>query len=670
MRLKEHEKNYRLSFCNGISIEILKREGGYGGLGQVKLRRRKLRSGELPVMPLLRTPDGYEVSRLGFENLQKGEECLTLDLTPYVRCSGPMEWPWGEGRDRWNVGPWEQPPERDRGGVVRVTIRALERTLGGVPFVGFSYAYKFRSRKYSLHRIHDRATWELGGRATGNSFWMAAPSCQPRKTVQNKADAYSTALCPAGGEGGPFQQFLPLFSALQGFTYQFDRRDLLVTAFAEPLHCRSLFHKAAGTNHLVHWHQLCGDLGGSLEFPALQVLVAEPPADETAHGNCYCAVREELYAGYAEKTGLRREPAVVASHLLLREAGHGEAAQRALDELARAGCQRAYVPGLIRRLAPEDGRGARAVGRAQRRAQECVDHAHHRGLELAASVADCCAPWLIRAAMDGQEPPEALRGGDGAGVLAAALCDETAQEALIEHFQRLKHSVGVDALFADDALADAARPFAWSRSERPEDGVPDPDQGPSRVRSLREGHLRLMKALQKIGYSCPLTGVEGLADPCARHPYAHVKGAEFMFRDRVLAFPYEDVVEADDEPVQAYFRGAANRLSYAFVYDAERGMGGRLARWCKPALAAINKAYHAVREHMERSLLLAEGRGVLWEGSDPDVRVLWSCAAFRWPLQEGAEAFEVIAGRPVETEEGALEAEPLRVYLLQTVEEF
>lgn len=682
MRLKEHEKSYRLSFDNGISVEILKQGGTFKGLGQVKLRRRKLRSAQLPITPLIRTPDGYEVSRLEFADLQKGAESLTLTLTPHVRRCGRMEWACCDGQDRWNVGPWEQEEERDRGGLLQMRLRAVERNIGGTQFVGFSYSYKFRSRKYRIYRIHDRGTWELGSRATGNSFWMPGPFNELQKTFRNKSDQFTTAWFRSTGSTVQLQQFLPFFSVLQGFTFQFNPYNLLVTAFEAPFHCRSLFQKNSGQNYFVHWHQLCGDLGGCLEFPALQVLCAESNGEgEIERANQYCAIREELHRGYCDQRGLVREGAVVSSRLLTSDGAYTEALERSLDGFAHAACKRVYLPGLLHSRTPRDRSGAEA-GRSSASSQKAlqqvrhiIQHAHHRGMEVALSLVDCCLGWVVAGSMAGESSNQwrRLERADGNGLVARALRDGDARRLLLNHLRKLKKELGVDALFADSPLDGIADQFdwAWPANEDTRSGsggALELDQNAGQIRGLERARADLIAALQRMGYRCPLTSAGGLATPCARRNCEVLRGREFMFRDQVVEFPYERITESGDDPLEAYFRGCANRLSYTTTRDAGSGMDGTLEHWWQQEYTVVNKAYHAVRDYMEHSHLLPEDRGILWTGADPDVQVLWAYKEFTWEVGRHAEIFDVMATKPVEPEGGVFTPRPCRAYLIQNAQ--
>jgi hypothetical protein len=676
MRVREHEKSYRVSFDNGICLDVLKRGNLYAGLGEVSLRRRKLRSGAVPIMPLIRTPDGYEVSRLQIHDVERGRESLTFTLNPCVTCCGNMEWVCYDGEDRWNVGPWEHPPERDRGGSVRIVLSAVTRTLGGLDFAGFSYAVKFRSRRYRIYRIHDRATWELGGSVTGNTFWMQGPFNEPQKTFHNRNDEFTTAWrCPA--EGGPalLQQFLPFFTVLQGFTFQFDPQHLLVSAFEAPCHCRSLFQKDAGQNHLVHWHQLCTDLSGSVEFPALQVLCAENPGGAPARlADCYCDIREELHRAYTEQCGLVREAAVAGSSLLIGERPGAESLRRGVDELARAGCQRVYAPGLLGQLAPAEGWTSAELQEARRRAGRVVEHAHSRGMEVALSLSDCCHPWVQEAAREAGAPvasgdlaPEAV----GPVSPARALRDAIGRQALLAHLKGVRRSLGVDGVFSDGLLEEIAGEFDWGLPEPagvlPAGGtVPTGSAGRvGEIRSLAEARLALTVALQQLRFRCPAVGVGSIHGP---YSGPSAVGCEFMFRDRALMLPHAEAARGGLDPHAAYFRGCANRLCYVTTYDAEKGPPQELAEWWKEGLPAVNKAYHAVREYMERSRQLPEDRGVLWSGPDPDVSVLWCYRRFEWPVGPPADIFDVIAARRVDLAQGTFSPQPWRVYVVQNAD--
>lgn len=657
MRWNEHEKNYTLRFDNGISVEILKEGSRYGGLGRVKYGRRKLRCEELPVMPMINTPNGFEVCRLEFEDIQKDDQSVTLRLRPFMVPRGRMEWLCCDGEDRWHVGTWEDEPDRDRGGMLEMTLRGVSRTIGDMTFDGFAYSYAFHSRKYYAFRIHDRATWELGGSATGNSFWMAGPFNEPRKTLQNKDDSFTTAWCHREDELVQLQQFLPLFTSLQGFSFQFDRHSILVTAFEEPFHCRSLFQKESGRNYLVHWHQLCGDLGGSLRFPAIQVLCAASETDsETERANQYRAVRSQM------EQQCRRKTDVVFSRVRVTGCldginGNNKGIRRGLDELTGTGCERVYLPKLMRALAP-DNDSPTARGEAERMVQDVIENVHARGLEAALSLDDCCCAWLVKGSETEETGPIGLAGAD---LVAAALRGEEKWQFLLAHMRRLKSEFDVDALVAEDLLEGLTDQFDWSGSP----GRGRVARSPADIRSLQERRLALTAELQQMGYRCPTQGIGELATPGAECRIRFPKGAEFMFPDFVMPFPAERFVETEKDPFVTCFRACANRISFMPTYHLDRGTWGELDEWWEKRFAALNRAYQAVREHMGECCILPEDRGILWHGRDPEVRVLWSYKKSKRTADSRAEVFDVMDGRSLPVEEGNFNALAHRVYLIQ-----
>ena len=661
MRWNEYERKFRLGFDNRISVEILRDGKEFLGLGQVKLGRRKLRCTELPVLPLIATPTGYEVARLEIEDIEKGEESIVLTLCPFMVPRGRMDWISCEGQDRWNVGAWAKEPVRDRGGMLQVTLRRVDRALGGIKLAGFSYQYRFHSRKYHVYRIHDRATWELGGWATGNSFWMRGPFNESHKAIRNKEDSFSTSWCSGEHQAGQRPQFLPLFSELQGFTFQFDRQNLLVTAFEEPFHCESLFQKESGKNYFTHWHQLCTDLQGLVEFPPLQVLCAELASEnDFERANQYCAVREELYRQWRDKVGVTAPDSPVSGLLLGCKAGV-KGVENGLDELAAAACERVFIPGLFRNHKPDDQTGL-AEKKNEVAIQQIIEKAHARGLHVAVSLADCCSAWLLAGE---EEETETKPEAEGYDQVLAALRDKRQWELLLKHLRGLKRDYGLDTLFTENAPPGLAEQFEWS-------GYPGGDRiarSSASIRSLEARRRELVVAAQEAGYECLLSGVCGFGKPGRPVPNGVIAGKEFMFRDCVFGVPEGEIIGHKAYPLRAYFRACANRLGYMPVYRAEEGLRGEMDPWWEEDFTSINRAYQAVREHMVHCRLLRGGRGVLWTGDEPGVCVLWCYGKFVWKVGAKAKVFEVTDGERVEIDEAAFTPHPLKVYLVQDAKE-
>ncbi len=643
MELREHKDSFRVEFENGVSVEIRRQGGTFGGIGRVRCGTRDLRSPELPILPLIISPDGYRVHRLEIEQVRPDDEGVVLTLRPYVDLSGRTEERDRGGEDCWNVASWAQQPVRDRGGMVWLRLKEANRRIGDMELRGFSYGYKFRSRKYRVCRLHDRATWELNGRATGNVLYMRGHPEGPRRVIRNKKDEFTTARLDGDGLRA---QFRPLFTELQGFSFQFTRSNVLVTAFQEPFPCMSLLQKSRGWNYIVHWHQLCGDghgKAGSLDFPALEVLCADSVArEESKRLSQYEAVRGDLSERYHRAFGLQREQAVCCGELHASSGLSKAELGRGVARLAGAGCTEVIVPGLLvgcDKLAP--GRGGRSEATAdaegaRERIRTIVGLAHRRGMEV--------GTFLGPAAVQGvnENGPQGPGGGKG--------------DALGTALAALKREFALDVLYLE----------AGSRAAHSQD--PTGGGGAGSGNELATA-IAFHRAAQQQGYRFGRNGPDLFGLSGRAVPYRVLRHNEFFYRDSAMRFPHEEVLAAGDDPHEAYFRGYANRLCYRVRFGGKDGGRPGLDAWWDAGFAAVNRAYTLVEEHMRFASALPGGKGVLWSPSaaGDDVRVLWAFVGFTWQVGEQASAYDVMAAGPVKLEGGRLEVQPNRVYLVQEV---
>jgi len=619
VRIRELRNRFWVEFDNGVAVEVRAVGGVYGGIGRVRRGRQELRSPKLPIMPLIAAPDGCEVCRLELADLDSAGDELTIKLRPYFKLGSRTEEHTPDGGHIWNVGQWEQEPTRDRSGWLWLRLREVNRLVGEHEYAGFSYGYKFRSRKHRPDCIHDRATWELGGRATGNTVIMPGCRQNPLRRIANKQDRFTTALSFPGGSK---VQFLPLFTQLPGFTFQFDRGGVLATAFEKPFDCRSLVQKKAGSNHLVHWHQMrppASSAGQCLDFPALEVTWADSPATRVADRiSQYVTLRDYLHGRYQRAVGIQGDGAACVGELVAGASAGQAALERAIDQLVSAGCSEVLVRGIL----PEP---TQKEGDADRRLRMVADMAHCRGLEVGLS--------LDASVLDASAGPGAREEGRG-GVLTP--------------LRRLKKQCALDAVHLLRAGADAAR-----------------DEEAAQCAEGFEKHVALHRRLQQQGYRCRLGRGGAFGVSTQPVPYGFLRNNEPLYGNSVQPFPYEQVLARQDRPQEAYFRGYANRVCYSVTFDGEQQAAAGLQDWWCAQYAAVNNAYCAVKDHMDYARLLSGGRGVLWEDADEDVRVLWAYREFTWRVGERAKVYDVMAGQAAGVEAGALKAKANCVYLVQ-----
>jgi len=653
MNIREHQDHFWVDFDNGVSVEVIRDGRSYGGIGRVKCGRRDLRCAELPIQSLIETVNGYRVRHLEVRDLKQGRDDLTLVLRPYMVVNGRTQERSADGEDRWNVGPWSPEPVRDRGGTAWLRLREVNHYVNGIELRGFSYAYSLRSRKYRSTRIHDRATWELDGRATGKTLLMRGHARTPCKKIASRKSSFTTALLRDGLDS----QFRPLFSDLQGFTFQFDRRAILVTAFERPFACVSLLHKEPALNYIIHWHQLCGALprrGTCLDFPALEVMCAEVAAgDEAERMDQYDAVRRDVHERHRRALGLSPDRTVCALGIVSAECHRKGDIERGVNELARADCAEVMVEGLLHprraRADAEEREGkrrdkllVRTTPAERKRIADVVDLARSRGMEVATGLSSLLP---LPATQPGAVPTQ------GIGPICGVCAGEGRFDGLLDEIRK---KFSFDAIYLDGRTADTRLAHGRPCSE-----------------CTPEQHFRALVAFhrsgQRHGYRCAMGGGGPLGLSASPLPYAAVRNREAMYRDTVMPFPAEQVAQLEEDPKAAYFRGYANRLCYWVCFGDRGSDGPAVEPWWNGEYAAVNKAFNLVRDNMVIPRLLEQGRGVLWSGTagEEDVSVLWAYSAFGWLVGAEASVYDVMAGRAVRVKDAAFDVEPLRVYLVQ-----
>ena len=652
MQIREHQEHFWVEFENGVSVEIRMPGRTFAGIGRVKWGRHVLRSPELPIFPLIVSADGYEVRRLELDDIRQTDDELVVAFKPYVQLQGRMEGKGPRGETRWNIGPWREEPVRDRGGRLWLRLREVNRLIGDMELSGFSYGYKFRSRKYRPSRIHDRATWELKGHATGNSFYMRGHNGPPRWTIRGKKDAFTTARLADDQQP---EQFLPLFTELQGFTYQFDRQCLLVTAFERPFDCLSLFQKNAGAGCIIHWHQLCGAPGGdgSLEFPALEVMCAHlESTGEAERINRYEAVRTAIHDRYNAALGLHADRAMCVGRLIGGPSARQADLKRAVDALADAGCAEVLLSEPIEAQVAFPAE-ALAEGGEGSAGEKSLDHvtkiaelAHERGLQVGVFL----SPPAAEPDSAGDAGREAV--SQGAPPAREGRAEGGRHSRLLRLVRDLKKRLPLDAFYLNGAPVGS---YQYPSAAGP---------GGASAESL-ESRLALQRALQQSGFRCGGDRGGAFGVSAASVPYALLKDNELLYRDTVMPFPYEEVVAAGDHPHKAYFRGYASRLCYGVSFDGTGQSRGGLDGWWDAEYAAVNKAYCAVRDHMGEACLLPQQEGILWSQPGDDVRVLWAHERFEWRVGRDARVYDVTAQKTVPLEDDTFTPEPRRVYLVQ-----
>ncbi|MFW6456719.1 MAG: hypothetical protein ACOC0A_00335 [Planctomycetota bacterium] len=633
MNIKEYEEHFWVEFDNAVRVEIYTDDNNCGGIGRVKCGRTDVRCDELPVLPLVTTVDGYQVQKVDIEDVQEeGDDCVTVLLRPYLATCGHVD-PEAGRVPQWNVGEWNKNPERDRGGELQLTLREVNRDIAGMEMRGFSYAYKFRSRKYHPKCIHYRGTWELGGNATRNEIVVPSQEKCPHKYIKNKKDEFSSSA----REGDSLKvQFKHLFSEMQGFTYQYDNHNILVTLFDNPAECQSVIQKEADENYIVQWHQVSDGKspnGGAMEAPAHEILCADVEADSSEERfNQYHEIKSHLHANLQDKYGIPPQSASIPG-FLKREIWHRkDEIQRGLEKLADAGCQEIVLPDLTHQADTkhhhDEGMGSQ---RMEDLVGETIEAIHKRDLDVGMLV--------------------------DASALLAHLGDETGDGEYDSVKGWVKHvldQVEVDALYlamrSDDAVLQDSDNVECSAS------VPF------------EMEVQFHQAVTKAGLRSGSSGFGPFGPVMRSIPFDGISGNEWVYMDTIMEYPYVDVIEGQGNPKDAYFRGLANRLCYGVSFGSDDGERPKLSDWLEHDYCTYNTAFAAVSEYMIHPRQLEEDRGVLWREAEGEgaVQVLWANTEFEVEADEDAHIYDVLRAKQVTLgEELTFQTEEKTVYMLE-----
>ena len=221
-----------------------------------------LRSGRRPMFVEIRNPFAVELLNYRVTHFENYPEKAFMRFAMVAR----------EGR--LDAGP-------EAGGAHHreLELRPSGRTLGGRNCSGFSYRYHYRSAAIPIYKILDRGSWEVGGSALGNEFWMRNCFVLSITRIESAAQFYSTEWYIPNCANPSALQFIPLQTELQGFSFTASPAGVLVTWPSEVAHIRSLFEKPRGEEVMTHFHEHCGDLGHEFSAAPVEVLLVPGTAE-------------------------------------------------------------------------------------------------------------------------------------------------------------------------------------------------------------------------------------------------------------------------------------------------------------------------------------------------------------------------------------------------------
>jgi hypothetical protein len=685
-------------FANGVTLDLVLRDETLLGLGRVAANGVALRSPRRPMLVEIRTPDGVELCDYTITALDAQPDRLVIDLGMKRRAGGLMEWMVHEVRPRYNTADWSLPPQPATDTALRLDLRAVTRTLGGVVFAGYSYQYHYRSATLPIYKLLDRGTWEIGGTAVGNSIWQRQDNMPPLATIRARDDWYSTEWYLPSADNPNVFQFFPLQTQLQGFTFTVADAGVLVTWPTEVAHVRTLIQKDRGSDEIAHFHEHCGDLSHAFSTAPVEVLWAAGAYDHVARINLYEAVRDHVWTVLHEQIGMRQERATTYGVIEeWTEPDFERYTALGVPKLLDAGVKTIMIPnqfqnnmnvyGVGNMCCTVDYHVADSVG--EDRLTRFCDAVKAGGarVEMWGNTSISTLTWILdnrdgqpkridflpreQSIMEALEeaqqpwvrnPSNAIEADHYTPVFAVLnLRDPVVRRYWHARWQAAHNTIGLEQMFLDSSFNLSSDKFHWlanTRSTRAGAtidqthllGTQRPaDEPAAAISSQYRAHLDLMVDMQRYGYvySGEDTGLFGLSrsGPGIRTRLDNL----WMWLECFADFDQVALEDAGADPDAIFFRGLAYRNVWklywhipsdqlSFNYNGPRGAFDHPGAWHIALLHAFNRVGDLMRN---RRVLPAEA-GVIYDTGDQ--QVLWAFTDLRLPLPGPATIRDVLNG--------------------------
>jgi hypothetical protein len=703
----------RLCLGKDLTVELLQDGEIFLGLGSISCGGIPLRSPRRPMFVEIRNPFGVELLNFRLTPQEITPQRILLSFSVDHREGGLMEWMVHEVRPRYNTADWTSGPRPAADTALDLELRPVERTIGGHSYSGFSYRYHYRSSTIPIYKILDRATWEIGGSARGNEFWMRNCFVPSIVRFESRDQFYSTEWYIPDCPNPSAFQFVTLQTELQGFSFTASPEGLLLTWATEVAHIRSLFEKPREDELMVHLHEHCGDLGHAFSTSPMEVLFSPGARNRVDLANDYEAVRELVHETLHEQIGMRRERVTTFGHIEeWTPADLDRYRKQGLPKLLEAG---ARTIGLANHFANNmnvwgvgtfcvtvDHKVPDSVGEEKLRAF-CVDaQAAGAAVQMWGNTAISTLDLLFDNRVGNSDRIRFLpREGSIMEVLDKStsfvrnasnaidadhytpefavlnLRDPRVREYLLGSWRKAHDELGLSAIFLDSSGNLSSDKFHYVQNTDAHQFRATSDQAgllgffrpkeepPAAILSQYRAHLEFVVEMQQIGYAYANEdlGVFGIH----RHgpPAAARMDCLFLWTDCVTSFDAPAIRDAGYDPDDAFFRGLAYRMVWALHWDVSQDALS-FRYWglaCeedapRPGHLALLRAFDTVEPDMQRREILPNESGVLYRS--PSRAILWAFEDLTVP--EASWMLDVLSG---EVTLPPFHARRHRVYVLE-----
>jgi hypothetical protein len=704
-----------LNFNGGLSIELLGRGKVFFGLGRVSQNGVALRSGRRPMFIEIRNPCGVELLNYRLAHCEISDDRARISFSMDKQERGLMEWMLHAVRPRYNTADWTRGPQPAEGTMVELELRPIKRTIGAHDYSGFSYQYHYRSQTIPIYKILDRGSWEIGGSAIGNEFWMRNCFAPPIVRIESAKQFYSTEwYIPDCANPNAFQ-FLPFQTEFQGFCFMASHDGVLVTWAPEVSHIRSLFEKARDDEVFVHFHEHCGDLRSEFSTAPMEVLWSAGTRSKVDLANDYEAIRELVHETLHAQIGMRRERVTTFGQIEEWTPANLERYRKmGLPKLLEAGAKTICLAnhfannmniwGIGTFCVTVDYQVPESVGENKLRAF-CDDaRAGGAAVQMWGNTAISTLNLLfdnrvaetgrirflprkgsIMEELDRREsfvrnPSNAIEADHYTPEFAVLnLRDPRVRDYWLRRWKAAHDNIGLGAIFLDSSCNLSSDKFHYVQNTQAEQLTATADQAhlvgffrpatepPSTILSQYRAHLELVVEMQRIGYvyGNEDLGVFGIH----RHGPSAVARLDslILWSDCIVSFDPRAIKAAGYDPDDAFFRGLAYRMMWALHWDPSRdalsfAYSGISSEEDVPTPwhLALLRAFNEVEPDTLDLTILPDEAGILYRSASKSV--LWAFQDVSPPTANVESMRDVLSGEVVTI--GPFVAKTHRVYAL------
>ncbi len=663
-------------FSNGWNFDFNYEGDIFRGIGAVSVNGQLVRSGRLPMFAQITSPEAIELGNFKLINKHISNEEIVLEFSAQKRLENTMEWMLHTVRNRRNMVDWTQGVQDAPGTKLTMILKPVRRELGKILVTGFSYQYILKSDDLAIYKITDRSSWEIGGMAPGNEFWMRNGVIESKKLFSTSSEFYSTEWYLPHIANPNIFQFHPFQTHLQGFTFTSAKEGTLLSWATEVSHIRSLFEKWRGYNEIVHFHEHCSDLSNELRTSPVEVLWVPGGLGYTGRANLYNDMRELVHEQLHKQAGITRER--ITTYGIMEEWTEPDIdryREKGLPKLIEAGVKTVFIPsqcqndmntwGVSNMCCNVDFKISETVGENKLKAFCSTAKANGVKVEMWGNTAISTLTERFMH-LDGQQKGINFlpRSGSIAEVIEKAqspfvrnasnavegdhytprfcvlnLRDKDIRAYWLKQWKYFHDEIGIEGIFLDSSFNMSSDKFhhaQWDASRDWGGATLDQNLGTDKFRPAIEpkklihsqyfAHLSLVSQMQKDGYrySGEDLGVFGinrtgpqLANRISTFP---------IWADSYCDFDEQVASTAGVDAMELFFKGLAYRMMWKITWDIQRDK--LILGTDNPLAYQLIKVYNKVDPFMFGREILADERAVLYHHENTSV--LWAFHDFNY----------------------------------------